>query len=151
MPKTDKHLKNTLPMGMTPWKPGQSGNLKGRPRKSRCLIDCIQNELKALSLNGQTTKEQVIAGILVNMSEKGNLRAIELLMSFTTPRPAQTVDLTSKGNELRPTNIFQIMNEETRTLLARVQNGERTEPLEINNNLPAKHRSLPEPSDTQKP
>ncbi len=86
---------------LRPFKKGNSGNLKGHPRKEDCLLDCIKTELNSKSLNGVTTKEQMIANALVSMAEKGNLKAIEILMSYTTAKPS--IDLTSKGKALELT------------------------------------------------
>jgi hypothetical protein len=80
--------------GLKPFKPGQSGNPKGRPKKSDCLIDCINKELSSKSVNGVSTREQIIASALVGMAEKGNLKAIEILMTYTTIKPVQAHEIT---------------------------------------------------------
>ena len=43
-PSADKHLGNKK-IREYAWKPGQSGNPKGRPKKDKCLTDCLQAEL----------------------------------------------------------------------------------------------------------
>lgn len=77
------------------WQKGQSGNLKGRKKKEDCLLNCIESELATLSNNGRT-KEQNIAAALVQMADFGNLKAIELLLSYTVPKPQAKVELTGK-------------------------------------------------------
>jgi phage terminase small subunit len=59
----------------------------------------------------------------------------------------ERIDITSQGNELKPTVIFQVINIETQNNLTRIQNGERTEPLEINQCIPDEQRSLPQSED----
>jgi len=83
-----------------PFKKGEPRYRPGRPCKADCLLDCIKDELGKKSLNGVTTKEQMIASALVSMAEKGNLKAIEILMSYTTAKPVAGIDLTSKGKAL---------------------------------------------------
>lgn len=43
---TDKQTKNTLAPGMKPWKAGQSGNPKGRPKKDCSLTSLLKKELE---------------------------------------------------------------------------------------------------------
>ncbi len=62
------------------FKSGQSGNRKGRPKKSISLFDDVQRELEVrvqVSSNGRTTtmtKREAIAKQLVNGAAKGNAR-----------------------------------------------------------------------------
>ncbi len=65
----------------------------GRPHKADCLLDCIKDELSKVSLNGIDTNEQIIAGVLVSMATKGNVRAVELMMSYLHARPTQGIDI----------------------------------------------------------
>ena len=78
---------------LRPAKPGEVRNPKGSLKKADCLLDCIKEELSKLSLNGIDTNEQIIAGVLVGMATKGNVRAVELMMSYLHARPAQGIDL----------------------------------------------------------
>ncbi len=86
--------------GNPAWTKGVSGNPKGRKPKADCLLSCIKSELDSKSINGKQTKEQVIAAALVEMAERGNLKAIELLMSYTIVKPTQQLDLTTKGEAI---------------------------------------------------
>ena len=67
---------------------GKSGNTGNHhPKKADCLLSCIKEELAKKSLNGISTKEQMIAAALVGMAEKGNLKAIELVLEYTAVKP----------------------------------------------------------------
>ena len=82
---------------LRPPKLGERRNPKGRPKKADCLIECIKSELSSKALNGISTKEEIIAGILVDKAQRGDLKAIELLMSYTCIKPTQEIGLTTKG------------------------------------------------------
>jgi len=81
------------------WVPGVSGNPKGAKKKADCLLSCIRAELAKKSANGVSTKEEMIAAALVQMAEKGNLKAIELVLEYTTVKPTQGLELTGIGGK----------------------------------------------------
>ncbi len=96
MPSGDKQIKNR---GGHRWKKGETGNPKGRPRKLDCLVSCLKAEGERLSPNGKQTNDELMASVCVAMATKGNLKAMELYLSFVAAKPAQEqkVDLTTKG------------------------------------------------------
>ena len=65
----------------------------GRPKSPDCLISCIKEELARISEDGTYTNEQHIAIALVNKAKLGDSKAIEIVMSYTTPKPAQGINL----------------------------------------------------------
>ena len=81
----------------TRFKPGQSGNRKGRPKRSKSsavLIDGELNQTIIIHENGKklrVTKREAIHKQLVNGAIKGDIRKIELLMRWgekhATPEP----------------------------------------------------------------
>jgi len=97
----ENSLKNLIPA-----KKGEVRNPRGRKKNADCLLACIKTELANKSLNGVTTKEQMIASVLVGMAEKGSLKAIEILMTYTAVKPTQGVDLTSKGERVASSFSF---------------------------------------------
>ena len=105
MTKPRKMHPNSL-ANLRPFAKGNRGNPNGRPRKEDCLLDCIKTELSSKSIDGVTTKEQMIAGALVSMAEKGNLKAIEILMSYTTVKPVVRTDVTTGGDKI---NIVEVV------------------------------------------
>lgn len=103
MKPNDKRLLNLRPI-----KPGEVRNPHGRKRKADCLISCIKAELDSKSLNGQT-KEQMIASMLVGLAEKGNLKAIDLLMEYTIMKPAQALNLGGQTDNPVAVKIIEVV------------------------------------------
>lgn len=77
------------------------------------------------------------------------IEAIKELNKMEGVYPSERIDITSKGNEIKPQIVFQVVNIETQNILNRIQNGERTEPLEINNGISTQCTSIPESTETQ--
>ncbi len=72
------------------FKPGQSGNPKGRAKR-RSLIDLLKVELaKIEGPNGETNGEQMIHR-LVQHAIHGNIRAAQLVLEYAEGKPEQPV------------------------------------------------------------
>ena len=69
------------------------------------------------------------------------IRAIQELNKMEGNYAPVKTDLTSGGEPLKITPIYQIINIETQNVLTRIQNGERTD-VEANNNLPTERGGL---------
>jgi hypothetical protein len=83
------NIKNLRP----PWKPGESGNLAGRP-KTKPLTDELQHLLGEEAPKGKgRTWAAVIAEALVKRASKGDVRAIAELGNRIEGRPVQAVQL----------------------------------------------------------
>lgn len=99
------------------FKPGQTGNPNGRPRKYVSLLkdqgyklsevnDCIQaimsmtiEELKSVWDNkGATVLEKTIAGAIKKSIEKGSLYSIETLLTRVYGRPTETANVNNTGD-----------------------------------------------------
>ncbi len=83
---SEKQLAN-----LKPFPKGHSGNPGGRPKSPDCLISCIKAALAQVPVGSTETNEQLIADILVSKAAQGDIKAIELLMTYTTPKPAITL------------------------------------------------------------
>jgi len=76
------------------FKPGQSGNPNGRPKKlpqlDELLADILSDEQKGMSAAEAILKQ------LRNMAIKGNIRAAELLLDRAYGKVKDVIDLTAK-------------------------------------------------------
>lgn len=105
--------------GLIPFKKGQSGNPKGRPKKYVLSLkkegyklteinDTIQQmislnyeELKAVYQKDEATiLEKTIASALKKGLEKGQLESIETLLNRVYGKPKQEMDITTQGDKL---------------------------------------------------
>lgn len=68
-----------------------SRNPEGRPKKADSLISCIKEELAKVSINGMSTNEQLIAGILVGKATTGDMKALDILMEYTVVKPKTVI------------------------------------------------------------
>ncbi len=92
--------KRTLPDAAKPhqWKPGQSGNPKGRPPKSLTLTPKLLERLDdpcPSDPKGRTWGEVVIEATLVHAA-KGNAGALRELWNRIDGVPAQSIELDGK-------------------------------------------------------
>ena len=83
------------------FKPGQSGNLKGKPKGARSLKSLIRRALEekvAVKTNGKrdkATKREVIATQIVNQAVRGDTKATKFVMDIE--EPAKATDGTDAG------------------------------------------------------
>src|ERR1041384_5685513 len=71
---------------LKPWRPGQSGNPGGRPKK-RLVDDALLEELS----RDDGCSAMMIARALIEEAKTGNLRAIQLIAERTQGKPLQKV------------------------------------------------------------
>lgn len=71
-----------------PWKPGESGNPNGRPKKSQEIVDKAQDHADAAM--------DVLITLLNSDSDKVRLQAALGLLDRVVGKPKQTVENTSK-------------------------------------------------------
>jgi hypothetical protein len=99
------------------WKPGQSGNPNGRPKKSKDFEELIEAELNAIiriTENGQTktvTKRQALAKGLVNSALKGEATAKKLLTThLKTHRPVESFEPDEGDREALESHIRKALD-----------------------------------------
>lgn len=94
--KHDEPVGYRRPPVATQFKPGVSGNPSGRPKKTKSLQAEICDELAELTPitdNGgsvKITKAKAVARSLVDAAAEGNIRALAILLSYSTQRPDST-------------------------------------------------------------
>ncbi len=74
----------------TRWKPGQSGNLSGRPKKLH-ITDALRAELDMEGPDG-VANDAAIARKLVEMARDGNLEAIREIADRTEGKARQRIE-----------------------------------------------------------
>ena len=110
------HVGKGRPPQATRWKPGQSGNPRGRPRGSKNLGTMLMEELNEkvkIQRNGGTrsvTKRQVIIKRLVNNAVNGDWKATNLVLDHDR-EPSPDISATKKTFEER-VNIENLTREE---------------------------------------
>jgi hypothetical protein len=65
--------------GSMPWKPGQSGNPNGRPKKEFAFKTAIIQALRVKGPDGVPYRRR-IARKLVELADQGNIEAIKILL-----------------------------------------------------------------------
>lgn len=77
----------------TTWKPGQSGNPKGRAKKGQTLTDLAIAYLEDIEPGEKVTrKEQFVKSVAV-LAKQGNIAAIKLLWDHIDGMPVQKTEL----------------------------------------------------------
>jgi hypothetical protein len=74
----------------TRWKPGQSGNPSGRPKKLH-ITDAIRAELEREGPDG-IPNDEAIARVLVELARAGNMDAIREIADRTEGKPRQRIE-----------------------------------------------------------
>ena len=104
---------------LKPWKPGQSGNPGGRPKR-RLLDEALEDLLG--SNDSQAARD--VAVTLLKKARKGDIRAIQLLAERTQGKPMRAIEISGpEGGALvldRMTDeqLDERLNELLSTLLA---------------------------------
>ena len=99
--KTEKKTVNPRSLkNLRPFKPGQSGNPAGRPKKlpiSDCLATLLEmpieeSERKKLKLPQGATNAHAIAIVLIRLACKGDLRAIKEILDRVEGKPGTRIE-----------------------------------------------------------
>jgi hypothetical protein len=89
------------------WKPGQSGNLNGRPKGHKSIKNIIEryltvgSKIKNEDTGEELTNQEVIVLELLKKAKKGDINAFKELVDRTEGKPTQTsvVDQTNRFPE----------------------------------------------------
>jgi hypothetical protein len=69
------------PENLTPWKPGESGNPKGRPPKEEAVTDILRN----------TVDKQALVNKLIELALNGDKTALTYCIDRLDGKPRETV------------------------------------------------------------
>ena len=90
-----------MPKEDTQWKPGQSGNPNGRPKKGTALTDILKGKLDAESL----------AEALIRKIEEGDTVAIKYAYDRIDGKPIETKHISGEDGGPLEVNFFNIATE----------------------------------------
>lgn len=91
--KTTQHLKNWQ------WKKGQSGNPKGRPKRTEVLTDLLWAELKRKDKKQGVVKKVLLIRKLVDKAIAGDMRAQQIVIDRLWGKAPDNVQITGQmGN-----------------------------------------------------
>jgi hypothetical protein len=87
-----KQVKKQLPKGMEEhkWKPGQSGNPNGRPKKGMAITDLLKELLDTTV--GERTKRELIMDNVIEMALNKDRWAIEYLTDRTEGKALERIE-----------------------------------------------------------
>ncbi len=115
------------------WKPGQSGNPKGRPAGSFSLVALLKEALQdlAFDLDGKKmdkTHAQLLIKKMLKLAIKdGDVRMISQILNHVDGLPMQKTELTGKdGGPLEYTGVFEEFASRINGIASRQDKGEDT-------------------------
>lgn len=85
----------------TSWKPGQSGNPHGRPKKGYSIAEVWRSMFAA-----DSEKKHQLADKIFQAAVNGDTQAQKLIVQYMDGMPAQAIDLTSGGEQLKTPQHF---------------------------------------------
>lgn len=88
----------------TRWKPGQSGNPSGRPKKLH-ITDAIRAELERKGPDG-VPNDEAIARALVEMARAGNMDAIREIADRTEGKARQRIESAIEAGGGMPVSLI---------------------------------------------
>ena len=103
------------PEGAKPFKPGKSGNPKGRPKGARSLSTILREMLEEpidIVVDGKKERREfreVIIRKLLKKANDGDMRAIQEIFDRVEGKAQQKIDHTSGGEAIPP--IIKVMYE----------------------------------------
>lgn len=83
----DKQGKNREAVPKTAFKPGQSGNPRGRPPKGYALADLLNDELDRLDQRKKVVRTLITAAV------NGDMQAVKIIFDRIDGKARETIDL----------------------------------------------------------
>lgn len=108
-----------------PYKPGESGNLNGRPRKGKTITDAIKKVLARKHKKTNKTKGEVLAEVLVKMALEENLPAIREIADRVEGKAAQPLEHGGEGGGTVKVEVV-VISEVAKALTESILDGEGT-------------------------
>lgn len=84
------------------FKPGQSGNPNGRPKKGTSLTELMREYLQEIDPATGKERRQTFIEKVQALAQKGDATALKLVWNYLEGMPQQSVDVTSKGESIAP-------------------------------------------------
>lgn len=81
-----------VPRGLTPWRPGQSGNSAGRP-SYKIISDVLAAKLREADETGVTKVEKLADTMIDRAYRLGDVQAAVFVRDTTEGRPSQQIQL----------------------------------------------------------
>lgn len=78
------------------WKPGQSGNPKGRPKTGKRLSDVLRRVLAEPTGEGKTKADE-LAGVLWSLAKAGDLDAVKYIYDRLDGKPTESQEISGPG------------------------------------------------------
>jgi hypothetical protein len=79
------------------WKPGQTGNPNGRPKREWTFQGELEKALEDEAKDGKSYKYHLMRALL-SQGLKGNVQAIEKIMNRVDGMPKQQLEMEAKGD-----------------------------------------------------
>ena len=101
------------PEGAKPFKPGKSGNPKGRPKGARSLSTILREMLEEpidIVVDGKKERREfreVIIRKLLKKANDGDMRAIQEIFDRVEGKAQQNIDHTTQGEKIADTRILE--------------------------------------------
>ena len=106
--------KGKIPEGATPFKPGETGNPNGRPKKLPKLDELLSEILGAEE--DKDSEAYAILERLVKDAKGGNTKAAEIILDRAYGKSQQFIDHTTKGQSINGKDLSKLSDEELRIM-----------------------------------
>ena len=81
-----------------PWRPGESGNPKGRPPRHECITSLLKEAMdkKCPSDKQKRTWAEVLTEKLLKMARSGDIAALRMIYEYVDGKPKQEIVIPPK-------------------------------------------------------